>query len=439
MMIPFLLFFGLGSLLPAFAIRVVKAEPGVWTVDDDGPADFSSISDAMSASVPNDIIYVRNGTYQSASVYKPLTLIGESHHDTTIMGRMEIIAPNVTIIGFTIKSDWMSVLVDGQSDVIIVDNILFSEEDTNIVLKTGRHNRVINNTLLPFLRDGCGIMLLSTAENIIENNVIEGNFCGFYVMNSFGNRVVNNIIRNVSGGTPVPPTLCNGAAIVTMSSSEALCNNIFHHNCFTDNVREVYDFSWENPTLAGCINTWDDDYPSGGNYWSDYNGTDLYSGPFQNETGSDGIGDTPYVIDHSNIDRYPLVAPVYNLRISMQNQVAYNIHLISNSTISDFHFDSAQKTIAFNAAGNTGFGFCRITIPNVIVQNAWEGDATILVSGLPMHFTKWNDTENTYIYFSYEHSEHYIVVVPEFSLSVILLLMSLTTVFVYRLPKKKVL
>ena len=55
--------------------------------------------------------------------------------------------------------------------------------------------------------------------------------------------------------------------------------------------------------------SWDDGYPSGGNYWSDYNGTDFYSGTNQNVTGSDGIGDTSYIIDVNNVDRYPLMSP----------------------------------------------------------------------------------------------------------------------------------
>jgi uncharacterized protein (DUF2141 family) len=61
-------------------------------------------------------------------------------------------------------------------------------------------------------------------------------------------------------------------------------------------------------------NTWDDGYPSGGNYWSDYSGTDVYSGPYQNVTGSDGIGDIPYVIDANNTDHYPLV--VHDLAVT---------------------------------------------------------------------------------------------------------------------------
>ncbi len=46
---------------------------------------------------------------------------------------------------------------------------------------------------------------------------------------------------------------------------------------------------------------WDDGYPSGGNYWSDYKGVDA---------NGDGIGDTPHVIDEYNKDRYPLMAPI---------------------------------------------------------------------------------------------------------------------------------
>jgi len=70
------------------------------------------------------------------------------------------------------------------------------------------------------------------------------------------------------------------------------------------------------------INLWDSGYPFGGNYWSDYVGVDVKSGPNQDLPGSDGIGDTPYIIDADNRDRYPLMfpfdappPPTYNLTI----------------------------------------------------------------------------------------------------------------------------
>jgi hypothetical protein len=66
------------------------------------------------------------------------------------------------------------------------------------------------------------------------------------------------------------------------------------HNSFLANVDHVW------LQVSGVIDIWDDGYPLGGNYWSNYNGTD---------EDADGIGDTPYVIDASNQDNYPLMHP----------------------------------------------------------------------------------------------------------------------------------
>jgi len=67
-----------------------------------------------------------------------------------------------------------------------------------------------------------------------------------------------------------------------------------------DNTQQVYDLSWEFPWVSPSINTWDDGYPSGGNYWSDCT--------FEDQN-SDGICDAPYVIDENNQDNYPLMSP----------------------------------------------------------------------------------------------------------------------------------
>jgi hypothetical protein len=88
------------------------------------------------------------------------------------------------------------------------------------------------------------------------------------------------------------------------------------------------------------VNFWDVDYPSGGNYWSDYGGVDVYSGPYQNETGSDGIGDTPYILDENNIDHYPLMnyyTPIHNVAIAdvapSKNVVGQSYSLNINVTV----------------------------------------------------------------------------------------------------------
>ncbi|MFH0815410.1 MAG: hypothetical protein V1934_01135 [Methanobacteriota archaeon] len=103
----------------------------------------------------------------------------------------------------------------------------------------------------------------------------------------------------------------SGSAIVdkieleTHATGPYCYNNTIFHNNFIANGIQALDYS------AG--NAWDDGYPSGGNYWSDYNGTDVYSGPSQNISGSDGIGDTPYTNIQGGagaLDNYPLMEPL---------------------------------------------------------------------------------------------------------------------------------
>jgi parallel beta-helix repeat protein len=77
-------------------------------------------------------------------------------------------------------------------------------------------------------------------------------------------------------------------------------NAIYHNNL---NNR------WQTTTGDFSNNTWNDHYPSGGNYWSNYSGLDEKGGLCQNETGSDGIHDEPYIINQNNVDRYPLTKP----------------------------------------------------------------------------------------------------------------------------------
>lgn len=75
---------------------------------------------------------------------------------------------------------------------------------------------------------------------------------------------------------------------------------LFYHNNFVNYT------SYQITGSSGNA-TWDNGYPSGGNYWYTYEGNDIYSGPFQNLTGSDGIGDVQFNVTVNNIDHYPLM------------------------------------------------------------------------------------------------------------------------------------
>ena len=77
---------------------------------------------------------------------------------------------------------------------------------------------------------------------------------------------------------------------------------LVRHNAILTNAAQAFDDQ-------GLSNAWDDGYPSGGNFWSDYTGVDNCRGPNQNVCPDpDGIGDTPYAIDTDSVDRYPLMS-----------------------------------------------------------------------------------------------------------------------------------
>jgi len=173
------------------------------------------------------------------------------------------------------------------------NNTILGNEITNCqvgVWLESSNNTVSGNSITePMGGYEYGIRLYASSRNMISGNNIENHqygigFYGFARNNTISE---NNITNND-----------NGVFFLGFSPSD----NSFSHNNFIGNHQQV---SRDDPHT---INIWDDGYPSGGNYWSDYNGTDLFSGPYQNVTGSDGIGDTPYVIE-DNQDNYPLISP----------------------------------------------------------------------------------------------------------------------------------
>jgi parallel beta-helix repeat protein len=73
----------------------------------------------------------------------------------------------------------------------------------------------------------------------------------------------------------------------------------FHNNFINNSIQGI-----------GYPGFWDNGYPDGGNYWSDYVGADVLSGSNQNIAGSDGIGDTPYSVDWNSNDSFPFMEPL---------------------------------------------------------------------------------------------------------------------------------
>jgi parallel beta-helix repeat protein len=182
-----------------------------------------------------------------------------------------------TISGNDISCGWRSVglsLHHSNNNLISGNNI--TANGYGGVTIGGNNNTVAGNTIAANY-EWCGIELLWGNDNNLRGNTITHHSRGIYIPEDSANTTVNeNTIAN------------NYGVGVSLGSS----SNTIYHNNFIGNGRQVDSFN--------LTNMWDDDYPSGGNYWSDYNGTD---------GNGDGIGNIPYVIDVANQDRYPLMYP----------------------------------------------------------------------------------------------------------------------------------
>jgi len=212
-------------------------------------------------------------------------------------------------------------------------------------------------------------------------------------------------------------------------------NNIIAHNNFINNEQQV--------ALEGS-NIWDYGYPSGGNFWSNYMYTDLFSGFNQNELGSDGIGDVPVILDKNNIDRFPLMAPITPFDAGVWDGETYDVDVVSNSTATNFYFNPDDGPfLRFNVMGENGTsGFCRVTIPKDLL---WTEDGwTITIGDQPItDYTRFEDENYTYLYFTYNHSTPHIVliqgtsVIPEIPSIITTAIFTLTTLIATTLLKTK--
>ncbi len=338
---------------------------------------------------------------------------------------------NSTIKAVQIQDTYSGIFLYASHNNSILRNTLTHSWEGGIFLILSEDNTVSNNAIL--YGDQYGILLANSSNNIIANNEISHiEHDGLWISGSSHNIVVNNTLidnhysaielyYSANYNTLVSNNIMYNFIAIKIEKSGF--NSIFHNNF----IRNEYGAS------STSLNFWDNGYPSGGNYWDEYEGDDLYSGSHQDETGSDGIGDTSHFINFGYKDNYPLMGMFSDFDTTSE----YHVQTICNSTIPDLKFNGTA--ISFNAAGEDDTaGFCRICIPAALMNDTFRvfvNGTEILPSPEPLSFS---NSTHSYLYFSYSHSTQEIIIVPELpSLAILPLFMIITLLaaIVYRKRK----
>jgi parallel beta-helix repeat protein len=206
---------------------------------------------------------------------------------------------------------------------IFLNNSFCENVDFGFIMTFSYNNTLLNNTAYSNRDtdnnyDGGGFLVEMSFGNIFKGNVAYDNGRGFQI-----SEFEKDIFEEERGFIPekfegnifeANTAQDNTEAGFYIGGIDNSFSNIFFHNNLIDNTIQA-------AVPLGYTNTWDDDYPSGGNYWSDYEGAD---------DDGDGIGDSQYDIrpishvfeedneepilvvgepDGNNVDRFPLMAP----------------------------------------------------------------------------------------------------------------------------------
>ena len=135
---------------------------------------------------------------------------------------------------------------------------------------------------------------------------------------------------------------------------------------------------------------------------------------------------------------------IYTFNISFQGS-DYTIIIVSNSTITNFNFNSSLKQVSFNVRGlRATTGYCNISIPRKFMWCDSPNEWNVTIGHSRVKDLAVTQDTNTYLFFTYNHSACEVTieavnVVSEFPSALILLLIMIVILLGVVFTKKRLL
>lgn len=332
------------------------------------------------------IIHIRSdGTIDPPT--SPITVANGKYYLTDNLPSIKNSDFNITVFSISVEKN--NIVLDGANHYIngsdridgiqilngnnvTIQNIILSGFFTGVEVVFSNNINVFNNSVSGNIY---GFSVMNSSNIVLRNNyldcyqtaiemqhcnssIIYGNdlFCtpmtGNYAIGLSLERCPNNyIVANTITNYP------NGIFFVNSSNNyfyqnNIMCSRIQAQDLMTTSYQKVNGTSWHG-LLYFSTNTWIN------NYWSNYNGS----------SDSNGVGESPYVIDERNIDNSPLTK-----KVTLEQAVPF----------SSINFEGANPSIPNTTANPTPTPAVPessfLTIPLLL--------AIMVVAGLLVYFKK---------------------------------------------------
>jgi parallel beta-helix repeat protein len=323
------------------------------------PQDYPTITSAVNHASQGDVIAVKQGVYhENIEINKSISLQGEDSKNTIIIGNggsnepavltlaaagikvsgftiqsvnsliptqnalgINIQGDNCTVTGNVIKNNYIGIFCALQSSTTITDNVITLSIKDGIRFYSGTLNIISNNSIVANAVSG---IALGGYLNTVRGNNLQNNFRGLGLGASYSIVFDNTIVSNTESGIFLSGSkniisaneiAANKYGIYITTQGAAPRANEIYHNNFVNNLDNAYGNS------SFLVENWDNGYPSGGNYWSDYQST-------------------PYMINSNNTDYYPLIAPLDTSNPGETPSAISPASVTSNGVVAFWTFDN---------------------------------------------------------------------------------------------------